>query len=98
MQSKDTARPNGVNPIRTREVAPQFQSAVVNEAPLDAHLHFNVRWKPTWRRRLVEPVGGSGFSVAIETHGFWVRASSEAVPGLAQAQTHANPTLAGARA
>ena len=41
------------------------------------------------RGRLVEPAGGSGFSLAIETDGFWVRTNSAAVPGLAAAEADA---------
>ena len=41
------------------------------------------------RGRLVEPAGGSGFSLAIETDAFWVRTNSGAVPGLAAAEADA---------
>ncbi len=38
------------------------------------------------RGRLLEPAGGSGFSLALDTDALWVRTSSEAAPGLAEAQ------------
>ena len=41
------------------------------------------------RGRLVEPAAGSGFSLAIETDAYWVRTSSAAAAGLAEAQTDA---------
>jgi len=41
------------------------------------------------RGRLVEPVGGSGSSLAIETDAYWTRTSSGAVPGLAAAEADA---------
>ena len=41
------------------------------------------------RGRLVEPEGGSGFTLAIETDGYWVRTSSGAAPGLAEADADA---------
>ena len=41
------------------------------------------------RGRLVEPAGGSGFLLAIETDAYWTRTSSGAVPGLAEAEADA---------
>ena len=41
------------------------------------------------RGRLVEPTGGSGFSLAIETDAFWARTSSGTVPGMAGAEADA---------
>ena len=37
----------------------------------------------------MEPAGGSGFTLAIETDAYWVRTISEAAPGLAEAQADA---------
>ena len=41
------------------------------------------------RGRLLEPAAGSGFALAIEADGSWVRTDSEAAPGLAAAQADA---------
>ena len=41
------------------------------------------------RGRLVEPAAGSGFLLAIETDAYWVRTSSAATTGLAEAQADA---------